>query len=58
MRRWNNVELIGDAVGKFREFLRDYHIKFETSGAGSYTHFEVFVNEEEAEKCNNFLATI
>ena len=58
-RRWRNTELKGDAIGKFKEYLRDMHINFESSEVGyGYIHFEVLVDEEEEIKANEFLETI
>jgi hypothetical protein len=58
-RRWRSTELKGDAIGKFKEYLRDMHINFESSEAGyGYVHFEVLVSEEEEIKTNEFLETI
>ena len=55
-RAWKSTELKGNHIGRFREFLRDMHIHFETSDAGcGYTHFEVLVSEEESVKANEFL---
>lgn len=55
-RRWRNTELKGDAVVRFKGYLRDMHINFETSDAGyGYTHFEVLIDEEEEIKANEFL---
>lgn len=55
MRNWYNVELAKDSAGKFKEFLRDYHIKFESSECGNLIHFEVFCNRLEMETANKFL---
>lgn len=58
-RRWRNIELKGNTVGKFKEYCRDMHINFETSNAGyGYTHFEVLVSEDEECKANEFLSNI
>ena len=58
-RRWRNTELKGNDVGKFREYLRDMHINFETSEAGyGYIHFEVLVSESEEQEANDFLLNL
>lgn len=57
-RNWRNVELKGTDVGRFAEYCRDMHLKFETSAAGEYIHFEVLVSEEELEKANEFLSNL
>lgn len=56
MRKWQNVELNGNDAERFRTFLRESEIKFETSGSEyGYTHFEVHIDNSEANICNNFL---
>lgn len=58
-RQWRNVELKGNAVGRFREYCRDMHINFETSEVEyGYIHFEVLVDEDEERKANEFLDTL
>lgn len=58
-RRWVSTELRGYDVGKFREYCRDMHLNFETSGAEfGYTHFEVLVNSDEFDDANKFLDTL
>ena len=55
-RRWRSTELNGDAVVRFKGYLKDMHINFETSEAGyGYIHFEVLVDEEEEKSANEFL---
>lgn len=56
MKTWKNVELKCDDAKRFRSFLRESEIKFETSGSKyKYTHFEVYVDNSEADACNIFL---
>ena len=57
-RNWRNVELKGNNVGRFAEYCRDMHLKYETSETGEYIHFEVLVSEEELEKANKFLSSL
>ena len=58
-REYKNVQLKGDAIGRFKEYCRDMHLKCETSDAGDgYVHFEVLVNEKELEEANNFLMSL
>lgn len=54
-RKYVSVELESEPAGKFREYLRDMHIVFETSGAGDLTHFECLMDEDEVRKANIFL---
>ena len=59
LKSWKNVELKGNAIKKFKEFLREMKIMYETSAAGfGYIHFEVLVNEEEQKKANEFLCGV
>lgn len=57
-RNWLNVELESQEAKRFRGYLLDMHIQYESSGAGSLTHFECLMDETEAEKANEFLATL
>ena len=57
-RTYKNVELKGTDAKRFREYCRDMHLKFETSGAGEYTHFEVLVNEDEFRNATEFLSNL
>lgn len=59
MRTWKNVELKEKDAKRFRSFLRESEIKFETSGAEcGYTHFEVYIDNSETEICNVFLENL
>lgn len=55
MRKWKSVELTKELAGRFKEVLRDYHIKAEPSACYNLVHFECFVNESETELLNNWL---
>lgn len=58
-RNWKSTELKGNDVGRFKEYLRDMHINFETSEVDyGYIHFEVLVDEEEMQKANEFLSSL
>ena len=57
-RIYKNVELKKDIAGRFKEYCRDMHLKFEPSEAGEYIHFEVLVNEEELRNANEFLYSL
>ena len=54
-RVWKNVELKKNVAGRFKEYCRDMHLKYETSEAGEYIHFEVLVSAEELRDANEFL---
>lgn len=58
MKKWRNVELKAAEAKRFREYLMDMHVQFESSDAGyGYTHFECFLSDFEAEEADVFLAT-
>ena len=57
-REYKNVELKKDIAGRFKEYCRDMHLKFEPGEAGEYIHFEVLVNDEELRNANRFLDTL
>lgn len=54
-KRWLNVELQRETAKRFRGFLRDIHVRFETSKADNLIHFEVLVTNAEAREVNKFL---
>ena len=54
-RTWKSTELKGNDIGRFKEYCRDMHLKFETSEVGDCIHFEVLVNDEELHNANEFL---
>lgn len=56
MRKWYNVELFNSKeIDLLKAFLRGMNVKFETSGCGNGSHFEIEVSEDEAVKINNYL---
>lgn len=57
-RRWLNVDLELVQSILFRQWLMNEGIKFETSGNGELTHFEVFCSEKEVAVANNELDRI
>ena len=54
-KRWLNTELAKDEARRFKEFLRDSHIKYETSEAGNLIHFECLMDNLEKTRANDFL---
>ncbi|SDN31326.1 hypothetical protein SAMN04490370_11656 [Eubacterium ruminantium] len=56
MKRWVNVELAKETAGRFKEYCRDYHIKFETSDCFNLIHFECLMDDMEIAKANDFIA--
>ena len=58
MMKWVNVELNREDAVLFRGYLVENLVKFETSGAGSYTHFECLMTSEQVERANDYLESI
>ena len=64
MRKYYNVEIayntreMIDRVNNFRAWLYDNNIKYETSAAGAFVHFEILLSKEEVAKVNNALDNI
>ena len=54
-KKWVNTELPKETAGRFKEYCRDMHIKFESSECYNLIHFECFMNEEEIIKANAFI---
>lgn len=57
-RVWKNVELTNEEADKFRLFLHDNGICFESSGCFNIVHFEVNCNADETHRINAFLDTL
>lgn len=55
MSRWVNTELPKETAGRFKEYCRDMHIKYETSECFNLIHFECYMNDEEIAKANDFI---
>ena len=58
MKKWLNVELNNIDSAVFRRALIEKRIKFETSGCGNLTHFEVYADSDEARELNGILETL
>ena len=56
-RKYLNVELSHVDADRFRGFLLDNGIKYESSGAWNLVHFECLMNEDEAQLASEFLET-
>lgn len=56
IRRWLSTELEkGDEANRFKGFLRQNGIKYETSEVGSLIHFECLMDKVDEEFANAFL---
>jgi hypothetical protein len=53
--KWVNCELPKETAGRFKEYCRDMHIKFEASECGNLIHFECKMNAEMITKANKFI---
>ncbi len=59
IRRWMNTELErGEESERFKEFLRQSSIKYETSEAGNLIHFECLMDSVDQEFANRFLDSL
>ena len=64
MKKYYNVEIAYNTreminrVNNFRMWLYDNNIKHETSSAGDFVHFEIFLSADEVAKVNNALDSI
>lgn len=58
MRHFYNVELNKDDAEKLKAYLKDNGIYFEPSSCYNLIHFEIKVDEAEAEKVNKFLTEL
>ena len=55
-KKWYSAELFDPKeIDLLKVFLRRMNVKFETSGCGNGSHFEINASENEAVKINNFL---
>ena len=64
MKKYYNVEIAYNTreminrVNNFRMWLYDNNIQHETSSAGDFVHFEIFLSADEVAKVNNALDSI
>lgn len=58
MKHFYNVELNEKDAEKLKAYLRENGIYFEPSSCYNLIHFEIKVDEAEAEKVNKFLAEL
>lgn len=58
MKHFYNVELNKDDAEKLKAYLKDNGIYFEPSSCYNFIHFEIKVDEAEAEQVNKFLAEL
>lgn len=58
MKHFYNVELNNDDAEKLKAYLNAEGIYFEPSSCYNLIHFEIKVDEAEAEKVNKFLAEL
>lgn len=55
-KKWCRCDLPKEVAGRFKEFCRDFHLKFETSENGNDIHFEVLCTEKEMRMANAFIS--
>ena len=60
--KWYNVELYPEFAQLLKVWLRAKCVSYETSACGTsvhpLTHFELYMDEETCEPCQNFLDEI
>ena len=52
------MELEKSVAGRFKEYCRDMHLKFESSEVDELIHFEVLISEDELRNANEFLSNL
>lgn len=57
-KKWLNTEVTKEEYKKLKKFLVDNGIKHEASGAYNLIHVQVYVDEYEKKKLNDFLDTL
>lgn len=55
LRTWMSTELPTETAGRFKEYCRDMHLKYEASEAGDLIHFEVKCSVTEAADADEFI---
>ena len=59
MKKWYSVELCSELAQLLKVWLRAKCVSYETSACGTskhpLTHFEMHMDEETCEVCQNFL---
>ena len=58
MRKYVSCELSAGQAEKFKKYLKENNIRYETSEADTLIHFECYMNQSEMEKANSLLDTI
>lgn len=56
--KWYNIELKQNESNLLKDFLKEYGIKFESSGCYNLVHFEIFASQSQVNMINSFLDTI
>lgn len=55
-RMYKNIDITkGKETDDFKRFLKENNIYYEPSENGNLIHFEILVNEDEEENCNDYL---
>lgn len=58
-RKWVSTELLKEEAKRFRNYLKDMHVYYETSDCGfGLIHFECRMTEMEIEDANAFIDTL
>lgn len=54
-RTWLSAEMDKDLAEKFKGYLREIGLKYESSEAGNLIHFEVYMNQKEMTEANDWI---
>ena len=54
-KNWLRCDIPKETAGRFKEYLRDNHIKFEPSENGKDIHFECLMDIDEQIAANLFI---
>lgn len=57
-KKWLSINLDRAKADALRAFLKMAHIKYEASENWNLIHFEVFVDNDERKRCNEFLEVL
>jgi hypothetical protein len=55
MKKRVSCELPRETAGRFKEYCRDMHIKYEPSECFNLIHFECYMDDDEIVKADAFI---
>lgn len=57
-KKWLSINLDRVKADALRAFLKMAHIKYEASENWNLIHFEIFVDNDERKRCDEFLEVL